>query len=154
MKLKRKNNGDCACFVLFEKVSGSIEPTWNSQRYLVTNKMAGLCTRSCRNLWNILEARQAYRFPQKGFTSLQIRVSLLSLMITLELWMFHVIFGDVFVVLQQKHGFADKVKEIKIDSERLKEIEKSPSGWVPPAGKTASFFLIEFFKLRHKKKEK
>lgn len=52
-------------------------------------------------------------------------------------------------VFQQKHDFAEKVKDIKIDSDRLKEIEKSPSGWVPPAGTISAFFISTASKQRH-----
>ncbi|XP_031557822.1 39S ribosomal protein L49, mitochondrial-like [Actinia tenebrosa] len=34
--------------------------------------------------------------------------------------------------MKQKHDSANKTIEVQIDPERLKEIEESPSGWVPP----------------------
>jgi len=42
IKLKRKNSGHYACFVLFEKASGRLEPFLNSQRYLVRKQNGGL----------------------------------------------------------------------------------------------------------------
>ncbi|KAK3740064.1 hypothetical protein QZH41_011407 [Actinostola sp. cb2023] len=53
-------------------------------------------------------------------------------------------FRSLFLV-KEKHD--SSYKDIKIDPERLKEIEKSPSGWVPPAEKVPDF---PFFMKRSK----
>ncbi|XP_020901961.1 39S ribosomal protein L49, mitochondrial [Exaiptasia diaphana] len=63
---------------------------------------------SCRSLWSVFEFRNAVLCARNGTVTLQ---------------------------THQKHDLTDKIQNISIDPERLKEIDESPSGWVPPSEK-------------------
>ncbi|KAK3741772.1 hypothetical protein QZH41_011388 [Actinostola sp. cb2023] len=81
--------------------------------------MANLLWRnSWRTLWSFLKTKETVSCARIGLLSSQIK---------------------------EKHD--SSYKDIKIDPERLKEIEKSPSGWVPPAEKVPDF---PFFMKRSK----